>query len=78
MRKHLTKETLVHGKYYTGHCRNATEARWDAYKQKFFHWRQKFTERWVESIHCPENSIGFDVFYAVSVESNPREEIPLE
>lgn len=78
MRKHIAKENLVHGEYYVGHCRNATEARWDAHKQRFYHWRQKFMNRWVEGINCPEDSVGFDVFYASSITDSPLEEVPLE
>lgn len=78
MKNHIAKEDLVHGKYYIGHCRNATKARWDAHDQKFYYWRQKFGDRWVDSLKCPEDDIRYDVFYAHTLESSPTEEIPLD
>lgn len=78
MIQYIPKEELIHGKYYKGHCRNATVARWDDNRQRFFYWRQKFLDRWVESIDCPGDDTGFDLFYPTNVLENPKEEIPLD
>ena len=58
----IVKESLVHGTYYYGRCRNASIARWDAVKQVFVHWRQKFGSVFLEEIHCREDELHFDVF----------------
>jgi hypothetical protein len=58
----LPKEALVHGTYYYGRCRNASIARWDAVKQVFVHWRQKFGAIFREEIKCREDELHFDVF----------------
>jgi len=58
----IPKEALVHGTYYYGRCRNASIARWDAVKQVFIHWRQKFSSVFLEEIKCREDELHFDVF----------------
>lgn len=58
----IAKADLQHGHYYTGHCRNASLARWDAEAACFKHWREKWGSRFVEEINHPEDDIGFDVF----------------
>lgn len=65
------------GVYYYGKCRNADTARWDAKSQKFYHWRTKFTIRFVESIHHPENEKVFDVFYPFKEIDYSTPEIPI-
>lgn len=58
----IAKESLVHGTYYYGRCRNASIARWDAVKGVFIHWREKFSRVYLEEIHCREDELHFDVF----------------
>jgi len=58
----IAKESLIHGTYYLGCCRNADIARWDAAKDVFVHWRQKSGEVFLEEIHCREDETYFDVF----------------
>lgn len=58
----IPKAELVHGDYYSGHCRNATLARWDARRQQFRHWRTKFGQQFMEYIKHPEDEAHFDVF----------------
>jgi hypothetical protein len=58
----IPKEALRHGVYYYGRCRNASIARWDATKQVFVHWRQKFGDVFLEEISCREDELHFDVF----------------
>lgn len=60
----LPKEALVHGKYYYGRCRNASIARWDGVKSVFIHWRQKFSDVFLEEIACREDELHFDCFDA--------------
>ena len=63
----FSKEELIHGFYYRGHCRNATVARWNNEKKVFVHWRTKFGDRFLEEIRCPEDDQVYDVFYADSI-----------
>lgn len=58
----IAKESLVHGAYYYGRCRNASIARWDAAKQVFYYWRQKFMDTFTEDIQCREDDLHMDVF----------------
>ena len=62
MREHITKNALVKGRYYYGHCRNAYIARFDG--EKFIHRRHKFGQTFLEEIQCPEDNSMYDVFYA--------------
>jgi len=58
----ILKENLEHGAYYKGRCRNAGIARWNAETQKFYHWRHKFGQWFIEEIRCPEDDQIYDVF----------------
>lgn len=74
----IPKAELEHGAYYQGTCRNATVARWDASKQRFYHHRTKFGQTFVESICAPEDDSQFDVFIAEVKINPPETTIPLE
>lgn len=74
----IAKKDLIHGAYYSGQCRNANEARWNADKQIFVHWRTKFNETFLEEIKHPEDDQLFDVFVVESILENPSKEIPFE
>ena len=74
----IAKKDLVHGAYYTGRCRNASEARWNADKQVFVHWRTKFNHTFLEEIKHPEDDQLFDVFVVESILENPSKEIPFK
>ena len=78
MRKYIEKNQLEHGLYYEGHCRNAGIARWDANRNKFFYWRQKFGEGFFEEInHCQDDN-GYDLFYPQKINHLPMRYIPLD
>jgi hypothetical protein len=77
MREYIPKADLVHGEYYGGHCRNAQVARWDATVNKFFHWRTKFGETFIEEICHPDDEKRYDVFYPVAVQAYITKAIPL-
>ena len=70
----IAKKDLHHGKYYRGRCRNAVEARWNAEKQVFVHWRTKWGDRFLETIKHPEDELCYDVF-VVECECDPEQEI---
>lgn len=74
----IFKSQLIDGAYYKGRCRNASIARWNAKKQKFYHWRDKFTAHYVEAICAPEDDAVFDVFIAKEIitDLSGIEEIP--
>ena len=76
----LLKDRLVHGRYYKGRCRNATVARWNSEKQKFFHWREKMGRIYIETIKYPtdEKEPWWDVFDVVEELPDPKFEIPLD
>lgn len=63
---YLTKAELVDGATYTGVCRNAKEARWDAGRAMFVYRRRKFGFEYDEDIRHPEDDDGFDLFYPVA------------
>lgn len=69
---------LEHGAYYHGHCRNATVARWDANKQQFVYWREKFRYCYTEAIGYWVEGHHFDEFQPYGKVENPPFEIPLE
>jgi hypothetical protein len=69
----LRKNTLVHGAYYYGICRNATVARWHASIARFIHWRTKFGQTFPEIIAHPEDDRVFDVFRVLIEISLPAE-----
>jgi len=72
----LPKVALHHGVYYTGRCRNACVARWNARQRCFYHWREKFGRIYIEKIKHPADELKFDVFRALEELPNPRFEIP--
>lgn len=72
----LKKAELEHGAYYRGICRNATEARWNAEEQRFYHWRTKFNYTFIETIRHYEDEAFFDIFTAFEKIDNPTKEIP--
>jgi len=74
----IAKIDLVHGAYYTGRCRNASEARWNADKQVFVYWRTKFDHTFLEEINHPEDDKMFDVFVVKEIVEVPTKEIPFE
>lgn len=74
----IAKVDLEHGAYYVGHCRNASEARWDENKQCFIHWRTKFGSKFLEEIKHPEDEKHFDVFVVEKKINIIAEDIPLE
>ena len=74
----IAKKDLIHGAYYSGQCRNANEARWNADKQIFVHWRTKFNETFLEEIKHPEDDKFFDVFVVTEILEQPTKEIPLD
>lgn len=73
----MDKKDLIDGAYYTGRCRNANVARWDAKTNRFYHWRTKFGHRYVEWIFHPDDEKQFDVFEAEAICENPPARIPL-
>jgi len=72
----ITKKELKHGAYYTGTCRNASEARWNANEQVFYHWRTKFGTKFIETICHPEDDKVYDVFVVEAECTAPKEIIP--
>ena len=73
----IAKAELEHGAYYVGRCRNATEARGDANKNRFVHWRTKFGHKYLEEICHPEDDKHFDVFVVEKKTEIIAEDIPL-
>jgi hypothetical protein len=73
----IARQDLIHGAYYRGRCRNATEARWNADEGQFYHWRYKFGWR-VDCIKHPEDEKNFDVFVVEALIATPEKEIPFE
>ena len=73
----IPKAELKHGSYYKGRCRNASVARWNGEEQKFYHWRTKWGDKFIETIYAPEDDSIFDVFIAKE-EVEPEEEIPFK
>jgi hypothetical protein len=74
----IPKSDLVHGAYYYGSCRNASIARWNADKQRFFYWRTKFNSSFVEEICHPEDDKVFDVFVVEKEIDPPIKKIPFD
>lgn len=74
----IAKADLEHGAYYSGRCRNASEARWNANIQRFVHWRTKFNETFLEEICHPDDEKLFDVFVVEEKLEKPTKEIPIE
>lgn len=61
--KAIPKERLIKGNYYAGICRNANIARWDG--EKFIHWREKFSNFFLEDIPYWELDGTFDGFIPI-------------
>ena len=59
---YIAKKNLKHGAYYYGTCRNAQIARWNEYDNLFYHWRNKFGNRFIETINHPDDEDHYDVF----------------
>jgi hypothetical protein len=74
----IAKKDLEHGAYYSGSCRNASEARWNAERNVFVHWRTKFNNTYLEEIRHPEDDELFDVFVVEEKIETPSKEIPLK
>lgn len=74
----IPKIDLEHGAYYSGHCRNASVARWDANNNCFVYWRKKFGHTFKEEIRHPEDDKHFDVFVVESKLESVEYEIPLD
>lgn len=72
------KDQLQHGVYYVGRCRNASVARWNADRQCFFHWREKFGVVFLEAIKHPDDESHFDVFRVLRALPDPPFDIPLD
>jgi hypothetical protein len=69
---------LSHKGYYKGKCRNASTARWDAERDKWFYWREKFGQRFVESVQTMEQAQENRLdYFAPIAEAANTEEIPL-
>lgn len=77
---YIAKESLRDGVYYFGRCRNSHVARWDAKRQVFRYWREKFSFRYVESLRCREDEgPTIDVFDArCALTDLEREDVPDE
>lgn len=73
----IARKDLIHGAYYKGQCRNATEARWNENLGRFVHWRTKFGQTFLEEICHPEDEKRFDVFVVEEKIDTPTKEIPL-
>lgn len=58
----IPKSELIHGRYYFGRCRNADVARWNSKTNRFYYWRHKFNETFLEEINHPEDDNGYDLF----------------
>jgi hypothetical protein len=72
----IAKKDLAHGAYYYGRCRNATIARWNAKTEKFFYFRNKFGETFIEEICHPEDDKLYDVFIVEKEIDPPVKKIP--
>lgn len=63
----MKKNELKHGHYYTGECRNANVARWNADEDCFYIPRYKFGRVWFDCIvHADDDDGVWDVFTAVA------------
>lgn len=66
----LTKEELGHGKYYEGHSRSGSIARWDGHRQEFRQLRRKFGFVFAGSIKHIADETYYDAFSPVK-ETDP-------
>lgn len=65
LRPILSKDQLQDKEYYVGRCRNASVARWNAQRDCFVHWREKFGTFYLEEICHPVDEQQFDVFRVI-------------
>lgn len=72
----MAKDTLVKGEYYIGICRNARIARWDG--ERFWHWRLKWGQHFIECIRHRDDDTAFDVFDAWAHVDDPYSVTPIE
>lgn len=68
----IAKKDLIDRAYYSGNCRNASEAMWLADFQCFAHWRTKFGRKFIEFICHRDDDDVFDVFDAEELELVPK------
>ena len=61
--EYIPKKDLVDKAIYEGHCRNTTEAKWNAKANLFIYIRTKFGTKFPETICHPEDDNGYDLFY---------------
>ena len=73
----IPEDRLVHGAYYSGVCRNAYIARWNATDRQFYHWREKFGHVFVETIDLWDPNGTFDGFVPLFQLPGLPNEIPL-
>lgn len=76
--RYIKREYLIHGQYYLGVCRNASVARWNQNNNKFYYTRTKWGTSFTETIHCPDDDDGYDLFYPLEIINNHEIEIPLD
>lgn len=69
-------EQLEDGAYYTGKCRNAVVARWNAKTQRFTYMREKFRFVYTEEIAYWVEGHQFDEFRPYAKLERPPFEIP--
>ncbi len=63
----IAKKDLIDGAVYSGHCRNASEALWDAARNVFVYRRRKFGDEFNEDICHPDDDSVYDVFVPESL-----------
>jgi hypothetical protein len=68
----IAKQELKDGQYYSGRCRNASVAKWDAKRNCFTYMRTKFCDRFAEDINHVDDKNGYDTFIPVA-ECEPEE-----
>jgi len=64
----IPKSKLIIGKKYVGFCRNAREAIWTG--TNFNYERHKFGNVFRDSVECPEDDRGTDIFVPVAEVNN--------
>ena len=70
----IPKYELVHGQWYSGACRNASQAVWNSASQKFFYRRTKFGSTFWDEIEHPEDDRGYDLFFPTIAINEPQGE----
>lgn len=66
----IAKKDLKDGQRYSGTCRNASTAIWNADKERFTYLRHKFGDSFYEDIAHPEDDEGFDIFVPIKEIAN--------